>query len=419
MPTRSPPRAPSPQVPACTSRTERCSVSPQLTSRSPDLKRLADEGYEVEIRSGMLLVHHVPYLDRDRTVRYGTLVSELSLSNDVTVAPNTHVAMFTGLEPCDGLGQPLEALINSRGRQTPALDVEIDFVFSSKPAAGYPDYHAKMTTYIAILASPAQQLDPEASATTFSVPGVTGERSVFRYADTATSRAGIGTAAARLAGHRIAIVGLGGTGSHVLDLVAKTHVAEIHLYDGDVFLQHNPFRSPGATAPEDLAGSPNKAEHYTALYSRMRDGVVAHPVRVGDTNVGELRSSDFVFVCVDDNGARQLIVERLEQDQVGFIDVGMGVYETDDGRLSGLVRVTASTPSRREHVHRNQRIPLADGSGPNAYDRNIQIVDLNALNAVLAVIKWKKLQGFYLDLEEEMHSVYQIDGNVLTNEDTP
>jgi hypothetical protein len=96
----------------------------------------------------------------------------------------------------------------------------------------------------------------------------------------------------------------------------------------------------------------------------------------------------------------------------------MGVYETD-GQLSGLVRVTTSTPARRKHVHDHQRIPAADGVGPNDYQRNIQIADLNALNATLAVIKWKKLCGFYLDLEQEFHSVYQIDGNVLTNEDTP
>lgn len=33
-----------------------------LISRSPDLLRLRDEGYEVEVRSGHLLVHNVPYV---------------------------------------------------------------------------------------------------------------------------------------------------------------------------------------------------------------------------------------------------------------------------------------------------------------------------------------------------------------------
>ena len=44
----------------------------------------------------------------------------------------------------------------------------------------------------------------------------------------------------------VAIVGLGGTGSYVLDLVAKTPVRQIHLDDGDMFLQHNAFGSPSA-----------------------------------------------------------------------------------------------------------------------------------------------------------------------------
>ncbi|MGW0294164.1 ThiF family adenylyltransferase [Streptomyces tuirus] len=393
-------------------------MSPQLISRSPDLRRLQDEGYGIEVRSGLLLMHHVPYVDAQRTVRYGVLVSEMSLAGDVTVVPSTHVVMFIGAEPCDHLGQPLEALINSRGRQSPAPGVEVDFVFSSKPASGYPDYYAKMTTYAAILTSPAQQLDPEATAVTYRVADDPAEESVFRYTDTASSRAGIGAATRRLQNLRVAIVGLGGTGSYILDLVAKTPVAQIHLYDGDKFLQHNAFRSPGAASRDDLEAALNKAEHFAAVYDRMRRGVVAHPVYVDETNIETLRTADFVFLCVDDNAARRRIVEGLERYQVAFIDVGMGVYETG-GQLSGLVRVTTSTSTRRRHVHDHQRIPLADGAAPNDYQRNIQIADLNSLNATLAVIRWKKLCGFYLDLEQEFHSVYQIDGNVLTNEDAP
>ena len=38
---------------------------------------------------------------------------------------------------------------------------------------------------------------------------------------------------------------------------------------------------------------------------------------------------------------------------------------------------------------------------------------------MLAVIKWKKLSGFYCDLEREHHSTYTLDGNMLLNEDQP
>ena len=87
---------------------------------------------------------------------------------------------------------------------------------------------------------------------------------------------------------------------------------------------------------------------------------------------------------------------------------------TDDS-LGGILRVTTSTPKKREHV--SARISFSDGDDNNEYDCNIQIADLNALNAVLAVIKWKKLFGFYLDFDQEHHSTYTIDGNKLVNED--
>jgi hypothetical protein len=68
-------------------------------------------------------------------------------------------------------------------------------------------------------------------------------------------------------------------------------------------------------------------------------------------------------------------------------------------------------------VRTKGRITFTDGDGNNEYGRNIQIADLNALNAALAVIKWKKLFGFYRDLGDEYFSAYTSDGNSLINED--
>jgi hypothetical protein len=96
----------------------------------------------------------------------------------------------------------------------------------------------------------------------------------------------------------------------------------------------------------------------------------------------------------------------------------MGIYSTDDA-LGGQVRVTTSTPHKRDHVWEYDRIPFAAADDPvNEYRNNVQIADLNMLNAALAVIKWKKLCGFYVDLDSEHHSVYEIDGNFIHNEDT-
>jgi hypothetical protein len=79
--------------------------------------------------------------------------------------------------------------------------------------------------------------------------------------------------------------------------------------------------------------------------------------------------------------------------------------------------VTTSLPERRGTSREN--IPVSGGEAKDEYDKNIQIADLNALNACLAVIKWKKLRGFYLDDEHEQLTTYTIAFNQLTSGDTP
>lgn len=240
--------------------------------------------------------------------------------------------------------------------------------------------------------------------------------SVFNYHNTASSRAGIDVITDKLRHHRIAIVGVGGTGAYILDLVAKTPVAEIHLFDDDTFANHNAFRSPGAPSLEELRAQPKKVTYFRDRYTKMHRGIVPHDLAIMADTVEQLRGMDFIFLCLDRGQEKRLIIERLHGWGISFIDVGMGVNHIDD-RLSGILRVTASTPAQRGHVWK--RIPLSDGGIDNEYARNIQIADLNALNAALAVVKWKKLLGFYEDFDQEHCSTYTINGNWIANEDCP
>jgi hypothetical protein len=181
-------------------------------------------------------------------------------------------------------------------------------------------------------------------------------------------------------------------------------------------LQHNAFRSPGAPSIEELQEAPKKVNFFSDRYSKMRRGIIAHDHHVDVSNIDQLREMEFVFLCIDGGSIKRLIMEKLQEFGTSFIDVGMGIQEVG-GSLCGLLRVTTSTPKQREHVQ--QRVSCADEDGNDNYSRNIQIADLNALNAALAVIKWKKLFGFYLDLENEHNSTYTIDGNMVTNDDQP
>ena len=50
-----------------------------VTSLNPDLKRPQDEGYELEVREGCAIIRNVPYLDSNRVVQFGILVSPLCM----------------------------------------------------------------------------------------------------------------------------------------------------------------------------------------------------------------------------------------------------------------------------------------------------------------------------------------------------
>lgn len=393
-------------------------MSYSLINRNPDLKRLRDEGFEVEVRSGFLLIHSVPYVNPRGETALGILVTDLALAGDLTHAPGgTHVAYFVGDHPCDQQGVEISPIKHSSGSFPMAEGVVASHSFSNKPEGGYRDYHHKMTRYIEIISAPARARDPSVSAQTFKRIESDPETSVFAYIDTASSRAGIELTAKRLSG-RIAIVGLGGTGSYILDLVAKTPAVEIHLFDGDRFFQHNAFRSPGAATLDELVAQPKKVDYFRAIYSNMHTKIFAHDAFVDEVNVSELTGFDFVFLCVDRGSVRKLLTDVLIASNTPFIDVGMGVEIVPETReLLALCRVTSASVSKSDHIA--SRISMGDADGDDLYAQNIQIADLNMLNAAMAVIKWKKVCGFYADLDREHHSTYSTHLNLLTSDESP
>ncbi len=99
------------------------------------------------------------------------------------------------------------------------------------------------------------------------------------------------------------------------------------------------------------------------IYDKMRNGIFVHENYIGPENVDELRDMSFVFMCMEGT-AKKLIVEKLEEFGLSFIDVGMGVY-LSEGVLGGILRVTTSTPAQRDHLRK--RVSFSDGADRNEY----------------------------------------------------
>lgn len=387
-------------------------MSAALFSHNQDLKRLREDGYFMQIKGGFLVMHEVPYVNTQREVKMGTIISSLCLAGDVTQKPEPHTVYFDGELPCDIDGIPLQKIFAGSPLVNLGSGLTGQHMFSSKPGPeGYLDYHQKMATYATIIAGPAAVLRPGTTPRVLRQPDEE-EDSVFNYVETASDRVGIGALTARLESEFVAIVGVGGTGSYVLDQVAKTPVREIRLIDSDDFLQHNAFRAPGAPSLDTLRDVRKKVDYFAGIYSRMHRHIVPHAVQIDASTIHLLEGITFAFLCMDAGEPKLLAVRKLEELGVSFVDVGMGL-ELINGSLGGILRVTASTPEKRDHIR--GRISFEGEGAENVYVSNIQVSDLNMLNAALAIIKWKKLRGFYRDLEREHHCSYTTDGNMLLN----
>ncbi len=93
----------------------------------------------------------------------------------------------------------------------------------------------------------------------------------------------------------------------------------------------------------------------------------------------------------------------------------MGIVRAPHG-LQGIVRVFTCRPGKRDHLERHMSFG-DDDEVENEYATNIQIAELNALNAAFAVIRWKRLVGFYRDAGGEHYSSYQIATGNIANEE--
>ncbi len=383
----------------------------ELVNHNEDLRKLQNEGYELEENGGYLIIHHIPYVANTNGIidvkEDGAFVIKMNLSGIVLSKPFDHTAYFIGEYPCNIDGSPLKGVVNNSNNQNLGNGININHYLSNKPKDNKEEvsYYEKSVRYESIISRPAMALKPDVTAKTFKPINAAIDSSPFKYVDTWSSRYDIQEINNKLKNEKIAIVGLGGTGSYILDFISKTPVKEIHLFDGDVFCTHNAFRAPGAPSVEILSKKPFKVDYFSNIYSSMRNGIIAHAVFLSEDNINEVLSDfDFVFLCVDNTAVRNMVTAYLTSHSISFIDTGIGLY-VKDLKISGQVRTTCCLKNQYDIV--KQYIPQGDIHNKE-YESNIQISELNALNAVFAIIKWKQTKGFYCELNSYFHTVFSV-----------
>lgn len=371
--------------------------------------RLVADGYDIVLQNGHLVVRRLPYLSPSGLRRDGQLVLPVNVVGSVITDATDHRIWFAGEEPRDDAG----AALGSPDPHDFGVGERADFMMSFKPPGDlYASVYEKIRQYAHILRNAAWQTDPTITDTPGGSYQIVPDNLPLVYPDTNATRAGLITLNTLFRGHTVAIVGVGGTGSYILDQVAKTWVDQIILIDGDKFETHNAYRAPGAAALAVVLTRPNKAEYFAAEYSRMHTGITAHPVALTAENLHLLEGATFVFLAAADAESRPTIMQWLHARNVPFIDVGMSFREGERG-LTGIAKVAAYLPGDESPLPPTPDIP----PGKDDYRSNIQLAELNALNAVLTVIRWKRYLGFHATHQESNMTVYKLFLNEVRNGD--
>lgn len=377
---------------------------PELASRNVFIKEYEETGYLIDFIGGYLVFFGLPYLDQDGKLQHGDWASPVDLNGQVIDPPTNHQAWWRGSRPHDQQGRQLK-LGGGAHKVTVSDDLITDFSFSYKlldengAMRAYRSFDEKVQTYLDTITAPALAAYPQATPLRAIAIKAAAQGSPLRYPDTMSSRYHINDLSALLRGKRVAIIGLGGTGSYILDFLARTHLAQITLFDDDKVHVHTIFRFP-SFIPNAIGRL--KVEVLSQHYDQWHGGIDGIPERIRAENVERLKGFDFVFVSVDDGPARRLIIDWLSANGVPYVDCGMGLNRSAVG-LSGFVRVTGGDRKAFDDNVGTVRLPV-ENAKEDEYRKHAQITELNALNATMAVIRFKQHFGL-LDREDEATSL--------------
>lgn len=151
----------------------------------------------------------------------------------------------------------------------------------------------------------------------------------------------------RVADTSVAIVGLGGTGSHVAQQLAFLGVRKYALVDADVVTKTSLNRLIGTT-PADATDSTHKVEVAARTIRAIElEADIAEVTEsfVSDLGQSALAGADVVFGCVDRDGARLLLTEYACAYDRPYIDLATDTHRDGLGvGFGGRVAVRFGAP---------------------------------------------------------------------------
>lgn len=135
-----------------------------------------------------------------------------------------------------------------------------------------------------------------------------------------------------LANARVAIIGLSGGGSHVVQQLAHIGFKNLYLFDPDCIEDTNLTRLVGATAADVAAALP-KIEIARRLVLAVQPTARVHGFQhIWQDRAQDLKCVDLIFACVDSFLCRRDLEVLARRYRIPCIDIGMDVVQDQGGR---------------------------------------------------------------------------------------
>ncbi len=372
--------------------------------------------FRVTVESDVVRAIDVPCLLSGKVV--GTCTIEKS-HDPVSKKPTeriggaVHAVRITTSQEYDGRvyhadGTPIENYIDGDGKTWSNISIH-------KGSQGNP---AEDETASDLIHRYAKQIIGAVSAAGYSETASLARRGPFKIPNTFEARAAIGPVQDRIREQCIAIIGLGGTGAYILDLVSKTPVKEIHLLDSDEVDWHNFMRAPGAPTNKEIKTFRkrclSKVNYYYSKYESLREGIHPHAIRVDSSSMFceflAKHPIDYAFVCIDqlpdgDSSRQDAVYRALSDAEVPFIDSGVSI-SLEDHAVRGAVTTSAYDAGSMDW---KDAIPNARVEGDVPGYRNVQLPEVNALAATLAVMEWRRRTGQYVSESASFFHKFRIE----------
>ena len=145
----------------------------------------------------------------------------------------------------------------------------------------------------------------------------------------------------RLSATNVAVVGIGGLGTHVIQQLALLGVGRLILIDSEELDDTNRNRYIGARHDDPVPGTPKVAIGQRLAHEinpQINVLAIAQPLANHQSFQAIISESNFVFGCLDNDGARLILNELCLAYDKPYFDLASGI-DVEEGRYGGRVCV--------------------------------------------------------------------------------